>query len=224
MSNGIIRDLKGQPIGQATNEHKRAHDPDRVNGIRNHLSQVLGQMKQGWAQDMGHDPQGATQPNADAIRQHWNEKWVATAVGVMNSTDPVEVDPEALDKWIAQQLEQNARKKQMAMPLHKLTDLEPHGFKLVGAWHGDALWICTECAVRLAQGGVVQVVLRPQASSIDAFPHEYARDLENNNLTAELPDYTLGELLSLLGTLRRERCAPLTEEQMNMARHALPQP
>lgn len=220
MSNGHILDLKGKPIGEAKSEHKREHDSARVNQIRNMLSQVLGQMKQGWMQDMSGDPQGATVPDSAAIRAHWAKKWVDQAVSIMNGTDPVEVDPEALDKWIGEQLAANERKKQMRTPLHVLEDLGPHGFKLLGMYHMDPVWVSTECAVRLIAGGATEVWLKPQHAGV-AWP----TDLPNLFITMEpdalLPDYTLGELQNLMVSLRREPWKPPTEEVMNEAREAL---
>jgi hypothetical protein len=220
MSNGHILDLKGKPLNDTASEHKRSHDSDRVNGIRNHLSQLLGQMKKSWAQDMSSDPQGATSPNVAAIRQHWNEKWVAQAVAVMNSTEPVEVDPEALDKWIAQQLENNARNRQMATPLHVLADLEPQGFKLLGLYHEDPVWVSTEVAVRLIQGGAVEVWVRPQSCG-SLWPAELPKLFTTMEPDAILPDYTLGELHNLLLSLRRQEWKQPSEEVMAQAREAL---
>lgn len=221
MSNGQIINLKGKTIGdQGADNPKRAHEPARVGQIRNMLSQALAQMKQGWAQDMSRDPQGATVPNAAAIRQHWNEKWVEQCVAVMNGTEPVEVDPEALDAWIGEQLAANERKKQMATPLHVLADLDAHGFKLLGLYHQDPVWVSTECAVRLIGGGAVEVWVRPQSSGL-MWPAELPKLFTTMEPDALLADYTLGELHNLLAALRREAWKQPAEEVMAEAREAL---
>ncbi len=222
MENGKIIGLKGEPLVDTSSGHKRAHDPERHNNMRMMLNNVFVEMTRGWAADMFADPTGATAPNAQAIRQHWGEKWQAQAVAVLNSNEPIDVNPLRLFEWIDAELAAKERKAQLALPLHQLADLEPHGFKLLGLVYGDPVWVSTECAVHLRAGGNVQVFVRDQdfnrtewaSKKFVEYLFEWSADLS-------APDYTLGELEQLLNAMRRERNAQPTEEDMNAARTAL---
>lgn len=197
---GII-DTKGKPLNS---EHKRGHDSERVMGIRNMLNNVMQQLMKGWMQDMASDPSGATRPNDTAIDQHYICKWVEQCTTVMNSSDPVEVQPEAMANWIKEQRERKA----MELPLHQVLDLEPYGFRLVGTSAKGELWVSTECALWLHDGGVAQVLMREQHQEIGVFMRSLVMMLgveEMADLVAT--DYTVKELMSWLRSMRRERPA-----------------
>lgn len=214
-----IVNLKGERI---TPEPKRAHDPERVNTMRAQLNNVMIGMQRGWAGDMQHDPTGATQPNVQAIREHWGRKWQDQAVAVLNSSEPVDVNPLALFEWIDKELAAKQRRDQNQLPLHSEDlDLEQHGFKLLGMVHAEPVWVGTEAVLHLRSGGGVRVYPRQQYQSVQQHVRGAAITVDQLEPLVSLPDYTLGELESLLATLRRERNALPAEEDMNAAREVL---
>lgn len=222
MENGKIIGLKGEMLVDTGNGHKRTHDPERHNNMRARLNNTFIEMQRGWAADMFADPTGATVPNVQAIRQHWGEKWQAQAVAVLNSNEPIEVNPLRLFEWIDRELEAKRRKEQLALPLHQLEDLEPHGFKLLGLHKGAQLWVSTECAVMLVPGGMTGVYLRRQGHDSSTFVSVHAMTLVNSvGADIALPDYRLGELLTYLESQRRERPAHPDEEDLSAAREDL---
>lgn len=222
MENGKIIGLKGEPLVDTSSGHKRAHDPERHNNMRMMLNNVFVEMTRGWAADMFADPTGATAPNAQAIRQHWGEKWQAQAVAVLNSNEPIDVNPLRLFEWIDAELAAKERKAQLALPLHQLADLEPHGFKLLGLHKGAAVWVSTECAVMLVPGGMTAVYLRKPHFDISTFVRfEIMRDVQSTPPDIAVPDYRLGELLTYLESQRRERPAHPEEEDLSAAREDL---
>lgn len=214
-----ILNLKGEAL---STEHKRAHDSERVMGIRNMLNGVMQKLMAAWAADNAGDPTGASRPNEASIDQHYITKWVEQCTTIMNSVDPVEVDPDAMKNWIAEQRANKLRKENMAKPLHEIVDLEPMGFKLLGLHKGAAVWMSTECTVMFAPGGLVCIYVRPQGCGISFFITdrcmELIRQYEPDIL---LPDYTLGELSDYLQAQRRERPAHPEEADMEVARKQL---
>lgn len=203
-------------------DHKRVHDSERVMGIRNMLNGVMRKLIEGWTADNAGDPSGATRPNEASIDQHYITKWVEQCTTIMNSVDPVEVDPDAMKNWIAAQRATKFRKQQMESPLHALVDLEPMGFKLLGMYKGAAIWISTECAVMLVPGGMVAVYMKCQDITSKRFACT-ACMMMVMNATPDviLPDYTLGELTDYLMAQRRERPAHPEEADMEVARKQL---
>ena len=214
-----IVDTKGKAL---STDHKRAHDSERVLGVRNMLNSTMQELRKGWANDNAADPTGATRPNEAAIDQHYIERWVATCTTVMNSSDPVEVDPDAMKNWIAAQRQARQAKENMAKALHAIVDLEPMGFKLLGMHKGAAVWVSTECAVMLVPGGMTAIHTRPQSCDPEWWASERCmqviREFEPD---VALPDYTLGELMDFLHAQRRQRPTHPGEADMEVARKSL---
>lgn len=211
--------LKGEAL---SSEHKRLHDSERVMGVRSMLNSTMQQMRAKWAADNAGDPTGATRPNEAAIDQHYITEWVKTCTTVMNSIDPVDVEPDAMKNWIAEQRAAKLRKENMAKPLHAIVDLEPMGFKLLGLHRGAALWASTECVVMVVPGGTIAVYLRPQGASVSHYmAGAFWGDIYGEAPDILLPDYTLGELTDYLMAQRRERPAHPDEAAMEEARKQL---
>ena len=206
-----ILDIKGERIA---NDTKRVHDPGFVEKRRVELSQILQRMKQGWMNDMRPDPGGATTPNVEAISQHWIEQWVNQCTVVMNSTDPIEVDAEAMSKWVVAQLRERKRQVEMAGALHDVTDLEPYGMKLLGNYHGGLVWVSVQAALHLLEGGMVVVHLKAANVGEGTYLRLLADAVNHLSGGWSFPHYTLGEFLALLNALRVPTLTPPTEEQM----------
>jgi hypothetical protein len=198
-----IVSMKGERL---STEHKRAHDPARVMKRREELSGLLEKMKGEWAVDMSIDPQGATGPDEVAVTAHYDKRWRDQAIAVMNSSDPVEIDPDAMLHFIQKELAQKKLKRELQTPLSKLESLGHVGFSLIGEVNGGKLWVSTECAVLIFPGGLTRVIVRHDRREADLFV-QTAIDiaLEGNGGTLELNDYRLGELTQLLQALRREQ-------------------
>ena len=211
--------MKGKTLNT---DHKRAHDSERVMGIRNMLNGVMVKLMNGWKQDMAGDPSGATRPSEAAIDQHYITKWVEQCTVIMNSSDPVEVDPDAMKNWIAAQRTAKERQENMAKPLHAIADLEPMGFKLLGLRRGATIWVSTECAVMLVHGGMTCVYMRNQGMSAAEFVGtECMNYIIGLAPEVALPDYTLGELTDYLMAQRRQRPAHPEEADLQKARERL---
>lgn len=195
-----ILDIKGQAL---STEHRREHDPKRVMALRNQLNTLMIELRQGWAQDMAGDPTGATVPDEQAIDQHYIKRWVDQCTIIMNGTDPVQVDPEAMAKYITQE----RRHRAMQKPLREAMDLEPYGFRLVGTYAKGELWVSTEAALWLHEGGLVHVVMRSQGEDIGPYMRTIVQLLEGERTDLVATDYTMDELMRWLKAMRRERPA-----------------
>lgn len=208
--------------GKSRNEHKRQHDSERVMGVRTMLNNVMVKFREQWAADNAGDPTGATRPNEPSIDQHYINKWVEQCTAIMNSSDPVDVDPEAMAKWIAQQRAAKEHKENMAKPLHAILDLEPMGFKFLGLLRNTPVWVSTECALMCVPGGLVGIYLRPQGSDAPQFiAQDCMEGIQHFPPDICLPDYTLGELMDYLRAQRRQRPAHPAEVDMEAARKQL---
>lgn len=210
-----IIDLKGNTL---ESDSKREHDPQRVMALRNNLAKLMHELQQGWLNDNGEDPTGASQPNAEAIDSHYVKRWLDQCATVMNGREPIDVDPEAMSKWIAARREAKRANEELQMPLHKVLDLEPHGFALVGTYPCGALWVSSECAVVMTAGGMVEVYVRPREANYSEWVCTFANATLGSTPLLQAPDYTLGELRKLLAALRRERPAKPQEEDLETLR------
>lgn len=171
--------------------------------------------------DMMGDASGATVPNEEAISAHYKKAWMEQCAAVMNTNEPVELDVDAMEKWIAAQLREREQERQMDLPLHQLLDLEPMGFKLVQLLRGGPLWASTECAVWMPAGGDTHVWVRGQSQRPEMFILMLDGDVQNGQPDVQAPDYTWRELMGLLQSMRRQRPAHPAESWLNEAREAL---
>lgn len=209
-----LLNLQGQALA------KRTHDPERTQRRRAELSQILANCKHGWVADVQADPQGATLPDIEAISAYWVGKWEEQAKAANQANDPINVQVDAMQRFVDAELKKKERMEQMATSLAKLPDLEPLGFALVGVYEGAPLWISSEAVV--LQHDMVKVWLRDFDSSIETWLGALWLDRrEHSRPDVALPHYTAGELLDLLGALRRQRPVRPLEHELEAARQYL---
>lgn len=218
-----VLDNKGNEV--QTTSNKRDHEPDRVERQRKHLSKVLHEMKEGYMKDLHPDPEGATVPNEPAIRKYWSDKWRAQAALTQKTTDPLDVDPDALDKWIDEANAADEKRRNYHTPFHLINDLEPYTLRVVGSTKRGMLWLCSHAALLVPKNGEVGVyLLEPHfATGVDA---EFLLFHVEEGMIPPLftrIDFTPQEFFQLLGAVRADKITFPTEDTLNAARAKRPE-
>lgn len=215
-----ILGMNGAPLPGA----KKDHHPERVEKERVRLSQALAEQKKKWKGDNQPDPAGATEVNQLAVDEFHAQQFRTVALAATKGQEALEVNPEAMAKWIAEERKNEWVRTEMVRPLKEVRDLSSWDFKLVGVGPFGTVWLCDRVALAVAEEGMVLLLLRPTILDMAGWADtEWLGTNTWDGLAHELPDLTLGELHTLLKVLRYTKLVALPEALMRMARATQPE-
>lgn len=187
-----LLDASGNPPRQSA-----PHDPEQVQKERMLHSMNLKRVKEGYMADMNPDPQGATTPNAEAVKAYWIAEWEKYTNAVSKSRLPILLNMNAFQEWLAAEEANAAKEERLRTPLHQLDGLEQFEFKLVGDGHFGKVWLNSHFALTVASNGEVRVYFIRDERAV-------LRDIEQQLVLPLVTaiNYTLANLRGLMAGLR----------------------
>lgn len=222
-TNMAVLNIDGTDARSALSKEQKEHHPDRVMKRRQQLAKTLSGLQEGWNQDSGEDPLGATKPNIVSIDRHYDTRWREECSVANAAQEAVDADGEAMATWIAEQRESRAKMERWNLPLHKLNDLEEFQFKLVGECPEGTMWLSSHIALCVAENGevVCYIFRRRDDWKLQPWRHLLSKHRSSyciHELFRAI-DYTPHELFALLGAMRVDKITWPTEHTMERARN-----
>ncbi|HRH68916.1 MAG TPA: hypothetical protein PLB89_05345 [Flavobacteriales bacterium] len=210
-----ILDAGGKPVSVVETDVKREHDPAELQRERVRLNNLMVTACQDFLKDMTPLPNApeVVQVDRAKIRAYHGEKWRETARVMNASSFPHPVNEEALYEEIDHMMAEEKRQQDAATPLSRLSDLAVYDLHPFARIPAGLLHINNRVAICLSEYGNCRVYLRGKMESDERWCSGWLPAPQRDHVVDAL-DYTLGELMNVLSSMRIAKVTRLTDEQM----------
>lgn len=221
-----ILDLAGKRLGAAATPTKKAHDHEEHQRFRQQYNTLFATLWQRFLKD-ALPPEGGpdtVRPDMAALRAVVEGEWRTAVQRALESSVPIELDPELMTKQVDGYLKAQELETRKAMPLHVAGDLADFGLTMLGVNRdGATVWMSHEVGLVVGTTGRVSVRLRSaRATDRDWFGGaDWMHEPDAAGAMLCTTHWTIGELFALLQALRRQHVTSLSPEQAERMRGLL---
>jgi len=210
-----ILDPTGAPVMNVVTDTKKAHDPEELHRERIRLNNVLHKACEEFGAELAGIPNAPETIVIDrtALRLYHGDKFKALAQAMNAGSFPHPVDEQAMYKQIDAIYAAEQREMDLAKPLAQVSDLEAYDLHPLVRLPDGLLHVNDRAAVCISEYGATLVWLRGKHEATALWASGWLPTPQRMPVVDSL-DYTLGELMNLVGSTRCSKVSRLTDEQM----------
>lgn len=212
-----ILNIHGKPADRPETDVKKAHDPEELAREKVRMQNLFTQIYKDFLRDLNpavNDQPSPVRPNRPALREHYGNRWKEQAEALNKSSFPHKVDPDEMFRAIDMQYSQIDQQADAQRPLHEVEDMAQYDLPRVMELPAGNLHMNTCVALVVNPAGFVRVYVRHVGESDKDWLRGWKNGRERAPLV-ETTNYTLGELFTLLRSIRINGLSALTTRQMS---------